>query len=92
MQGRVPMRTCIGCGQERPKGEFVRVIRTPEGAILLDTTGRANGRGAYLCHDPACLQRAEKRHALSRALHIEVPHEVYQRLSDELGEGGGNAG
>lgn len=92
MQGKVPMRTCIGCGQSRPKQEFVRVIRTPEGEIRLDTTGRANGRGAYLCADPACLMRAQKRHALTRALKTEIPHAIYETLAQELENGGNHAG
>lgn len=92
MQGKVPMRTCIGCGQQRPKQEFVRVIRTPEGEIRLDTTGRSNGRGAYLCADPACVQKAAKRHALTRALKTEIPREIYETLAGELENGGGDAG
>lgn len=90
MQGKVPMRTCIGCGQSRAKNEFVRVIRTPEGEIRLDTTGRANGRGAYLCSDPECLRKAEKRRGLSRALKTEIPQEIYEILAAELERGGGH--
>lgn len=90
MQGKVPMRTCIGCGQARPKTEFVRVIRTPEGEIRLDSTGRANGRGAYLCADPECLRKAQKRRGLYRALKVEVPHEIYEALAMELMKGGGH--
>lgn len=88
MQGRIPMRTCIGCGQTRPRIELVRIIRSPEGEIHLDTTGRANGRGAYLCNNPACLARAEKRRALTRALRTEIPQGIYEELTVQLRGGG----
>lgn len=92
MQGRVPMRTCIGCGQTMPQKQFIRIIRSPEGEIRLDSTGRANGRGAYLCSNPECLRKAEKRHALTRALKTEIPHEIYATLAAQIEDGGNDAG
>ncbi len=84
------MRTCIGCGTSKPKKELIRIVLSGEGEILLDKTGRANGRGAYLCDDPACLQRAIKRKALNRAFRTQVPEDAAVQLTDQLG--GGDAG
>ena len=66
-------RTCCGCGQIFDKKELIRVVRTPEGAVILDSTGKANGRGAYLCRKSECLQLAVKKRALQRALKCEIP-------------------
>ena len=56
MKNKIPMRQCTGCREMKSKKEMMRVLRTPEGEILLDTTGKKNGRGAYLCYDAACLE------------------------------------
>lgn len=90
MPKKIPMRTCIGCGTSKPKKELIRIVLSGEGEILLDKTGRANGRGAYLCDDPACLQRAIKRKALNRAFRTQVPEDAAVQLTDQLG--GGDAG
>ena len=71
-------RTCVGCGEESPK---LRVVRSPEGEVRYDPTGKANGRGAYLCADPACVAAAKKKKSLSRALKTEVPESVYEELA-----------
>ena len=68
MAKKIPMRMCVSCREMQPKKELVRVVRTPEGAVVLDTTGRANGRGAYLCKKSTCLEKAIKSRALERAL------------------------
>ncbi len=73
-------RTCVGCGEESPKRELMRVIRTPEGEVRYDPTGRANGRGAYLCRRSECVLLAKKKKALSRALKTEVGEDVYDTL------------
>ena len=73
-------RTCIGCGEESPKRTLLRVIRTPEGEIKYDPTGRANGRGAYLCSCRECVMLAKKKKALSRSLKTEVSGDVYETL------------
>ncbi|HAH79513.1 MAG TPA: DUF448 domain-containing protein [Ruminococcaceae bacterium] len=81
---RVPLRMCAGCGQRKPKKELVRVVRSPEGEISLDLTGRKPGRGAYLCRDAACLKAARKARRLERAFSCKIPDEVYDRLEEEL--------
>ena len=90
MQKKIPMRTCIGCGMIRPKKELVRIVLTPEGELHVDRTGRMNGRGAYLCEDPACLQRAKKRKSFAKAFHVQVGAEALDSLDAQLG--GGHAG
>ena len=74
------MRMCVSCREMQPKKELVRVVRTPEGAVVLDATGRANGRGAYLCKKSACLEKAIKSHALERALEAKIDNETYDTL------------
>ena len=81
---RVPLRMCAGCGQRKPKKELVRVVRSPEGEISLDLTGRKPGRGAYLCRDAACLKAARKARRLEKAFSCKIPDEVYDRLEEEL--------
>ena len=81
---KVPVRQCLGCREHKPKRELIRIVRSPEGQVSLDRSGKMNGRGAYLCHDPECLQRAVKTRALERAFGTAVPAEVLDRLSREL--------
>ena len=80
----VPLRQCSGCREMKEKKELLRVLRTQEGEVILDKTLRANGRGAYLCPDPACLAKARKSRALERALQVAIPEEVYARIEEEL--------
>lgn len=86
-QRRIPMRQCVGCREMKPKKELIRVVRSPEGAISLDFRGKAPGRGAYLCPDAACLKRAIKAKALSRAFETEIPQEIYDGLLARMEEG-----
>ena len=79
-----PTRRCTGCGEHFPKSALIRVVRTPEGEVTLDTTGRKSGRGAYLCHDVKCLRRARKSRRLDHALECTIPDEVYDRMEQEL--------
>ena len=81
---KVPMRKCVGCGEMKSKKELIRVLRTPEGEILLDATGRKNGRRAYLCASRDCLAKAEENRGLQRSLGVAVPEEVYERLRKEM--------
>jgi hypothetical protein len=74
------MRQCIGCRESRDKKSLIRVVKTPEGNIILDRTGRVNGRGAYLCDETSCLKKARKSNALSRSFRINVPDEIYDKL------------
>ena len=79
-----PERRCVGCGETRLKTELVRVVRSPEGDVAVDLTGKRSGRGAYLCHDPACLRKAKKSRRLENALSCAIPDEVYVRLEADL--------
>lgn len=81
---RLPLRQCVGCGEMKEKRSMCRVIRTPEGALLIDTTGRKNGRGAYICADAECLKRAEKSRGLERSLKMQIPPEVYESLEEAM--------
>ena len=87
MPKTIPIRQCIGCREQKPKTELIRVVRSPEGNVALDFRGKSPGRGAYLCRDSACLKKAGKSRALERALSVSVPQEVYERLLREM-EGG----
>ncbi len=80
MAKSIPLRQCVGCRASKPKRELVRVVRSPAGEISLDTKGKAPGRGAYVCPDPACLKKARKTKALARNLGVEIPPEVYDAL------------
>ena len=83
---KIPLRKCTGCGEMKPKKELVRVIKTVDEQILMDLTGKMNGRGAYVCRDEECLKRAIKTKAIERSLGIGVSDEVYEQLKKELGE------
>ena len=81
---KVPMRQCIGCGERKEKQELVRILRLPEGTVILDTTGKKNGRGAYICNSTACLAKAKKRHSLDRAFKMSLQDDIYEQLEKEL--------
>jgi predicted RNA-binding protein YlxR (DUF448 family) len=83
-----PTRTCIACRTERQKRDFVRIVRTPEGVVIFDDSGRANGRGAYLCADATCWQTALKKQSIERALGVTLPADVRQRLATSAPQGG----
>ena len=80
------MRQCTGCREMKNKKEMIRVLRTGEGEILLDATGKKNGRGAYLCFSRECLEKARKNHGLERSLKMAIPPAVYDSLEKELDE------
>ena len=84
---KIPLRMCSGCGQHFPKKDLVRVVRSPQGELSVDLTGKKSGRGAYLCQDVECLRKARKARRLERALSCQIPDEVYQRLEEEIGRG-----
>lgn len=75
---KIPVRMCVACRQGRPKRELIRIVKNKEGVVSVDTTGKAQGRGAYLCPDVACLERAYKIKALNRALECEFTEEMFQ--------------
>jgi len=89
MQKKIPMRQCLGCREMKPKKELIRVVRSPEGAISLDFRGKANGRGAYVCPDPACLKKAIKGKALEKAFETSIPEEIYAQLTAQMEAGNG---
>ena len=81
---KIPQRQCLGCREMKNKKDLIRVVRSPEGEISLDFKGKKPGRGAYVCHDIACLQRARKTRALERAFETAIPPEVYDSMEAEL--------
>jgi predicted RNA-binding protein YlxR (DUF448 family) len=81
---KVPQRQCIGCGEMKNKKEMIRVIKTPEENIIIDTTGKKNGRGAYICKSTECFSKAVKSRGLERSLKVSIPKEVYEELEKEL--------
>ncbi len=83
MAKKIPMRMCVACRQMKPKIELIRVVKTPEGEILASAGAKVNGRGAYICRDKTCIEKAQKAGALSRALDTQVSKEVYENLKRE---------
>lgn len=81
---KIPMRTCIGCREQKPKKELIRVVRNKENQIFIDLTGKANGRGAYLCRSKDCLDKAIKSKALNRAFSTEIDKETYEKLKESI--------
>ncbi|MDY3249321.1 MAG: YlxR family protein [Candidatus Choladocola sp.] len=81
---RVPLRKCTGCQEMKSKKEMMRILRTSEGEIVLDTTGRKNGRGAYVCCSMECFEKAVKNKGLERSLKVKVPEETYMSLKKEI--------
>lgn len=81
---KIPMRKCTGCGEMKPKKELVRVVKSPEGEISLDLTGRKAGRGAYVCRSPQCLKAAQKAKRFERAFSCPIPQEVFDKMTEEL--------
>ena len=84
MEKKIPLRKCTGCGEMKPKKELIRVLKTAESEIVLDKTGKKNGRGAYLCNSIECLKKAGKSRGLERSLQIKIPDEIYETLEKEL--------
>jgi predicted RNA-binding protein YlxR (DUF448 family) len=82
---KIPMRTCVVTREQFPKMELIRVIRTPEGEITIDTKGKANGRGAYLKKDIETFEKAEKTKILNKKLEVEVPSSIYEELKSKVG-------
>lgn len=81
------MRMCVACRQMQQKKDLARIVRTPEGSVVLDTTGRANGRGAYLCRNVECLEKAIKTRALERALEQKIGDDVTESLRKAFADG-----
>lgn len=81
---KIPMRMCIGCREMKPKRELIRIVKTPEGEIKLDLTGKLNGRGAYVCRSVDCLNKIRKSNGLSHTFSMKIETEIYDRLQREL--------
>lgn len=81
---KTPLRQCIGCGEMKSKKELIRVLKTSEEEIIIDTTGRKNGRGAYLCPSMECFKKAAKSKGLERSFKMPIPKEVYESLQKEM--------
>lgn len=91
MAKKIPMRMCVGCGEMQPKKELIRIVKTPEGEILLDATGKKSGRGAYVCRKQECLLLTQKSHRLEKSFSCRVAPEVYEVMLRDLSEIDGNS-
>ena len=83
---KIPMRSCVITGEKLPKKDLIRVVRTPEGTVIVDESGKANGRGAYLKRDIETFEKAEKTKILNKRLEVEVPSSIYEELKSKVGE------
>lgn len=83
-QRKIPIRMCVGCKENLPKKELVRVVKSPTGEISIDLTGKKSGRGAYICRKESCLTKAQKSKALQRALETTIDDSVFLELKEEL--------
>ncbi|MGB5823756.1 MAG: YlxR family protein [Proteocatella sp.] len=81
---KIPQRKCIVCSDRSDKKKLIRIVKNKEGQIFVDSTGKANGRGAYICQSIECMEKAIKNHALEKSFRVEIPKEVYDRLKEEL--------
>jgi predicted RNA-binding protein YlxR (DUF448 family) len=85
---KVPMRMCTGCGEMKPKKTLVRIVRSAEGEISFDKTGKKAGRGAYICNDPECFRKARKAKRLEKAFNCAIPDTVYAQLEEAISADG----
>lgn len=83
---KIPLRMCTGCMEMKPKKELIRVVKSPEGEVSVDLTGKKSGRGAYICKHKECLEKAFKAKRLSRNLEVAINEEVYNKLKEEINE------
>ena len=83
---KIPMRMCLGCGEMRPKRELIRVVKSKEGDISLDLTGKKSGRGAYICKSVECFEKARKARRFEKAFSCRISDEVYDNMKGELEE------
>ena len=84
MNKKIPLRQCVGCNEMKSKKEMLRVLKTAEEEVVLDTTGKMNGRGAYLCKNADCLKRAIKQKGIERSLKMNIDKSVYEKLEKEF--------
>lgn len=83
---KIPQRTCVGCKTQKNKNELIRIVMNKEGNIFIDKTGKANGRGAYICNNPDCLDRAIKAKCIERTFETEISDEIYDELRREIAD------
>lgn len=83
-QKKIPMRRCCGCNEQKPKKELIRVVRSSEGEISLDLTGKASGRGAYICNSLECLKKARKSRRIDRTFEVTIPDAIYDKMEEEI--------
>lgn len=88
MAKKISMRQCVGCGEMKNKKDMMRVLKSAEGPIVLDMTGKKNGRGAYLCMNKECLVKARKNKGLERSFKMSIPDKIYENLEKEFEDGG----
>lgn len=81
---KIPMRQCVGCGEMKSKKELVRILKTKENEIIIDKTGKKNGRGAYICSSRECLEKSIKNHGLERSFKMKIDSSVYDLLKDNI--------
>ena len=81
---RIPLRKCVACNGNKPKGQLIRVVKNKEGYLNIDLTGKMNGRGAYICSNKECLEKAKRNKGLNRALKTEIPDEIYDKLDSMI--------
>ena len=84
MAKKVPLRQCVGCGEMKSKKELIRILKTEEDGFILDSTGKKNGRGAYICKNADCLKTAKKSMGLDRSFKMAVSDEIYDSLTKEI--------
>ncbi|MCI5727510.1 MAG: YlxR family protein [Clostridium sp.] len=84
---KIPMRMCTGCMEMKPKKELIRIVKSPEGEVSVDLTGKKSGRGAYICKSAECLEKAFKAKRLSRNLDVSISEEIYNKLRSEVQNG-----
>ena len=86
-QKKIPTRRCLGCGEHFPKNSLIRVLRRPDGEVVLDMTGKTSGRGAYICKNKTCLKKAVKSKRIQNNLEVEIAEELYLALANEIEAG-----
>ena len=84
---KIPLRRCLGCYESKPKKELIRIVKTQEDEILIDETGKMNGRGAYICKNVECLEKAIKSKRIEKEFNVQISNEIYDSLRRDLSKG-----
>lgn len=83
---KIPLRKCIACGESKPKKELIRIVKNKENQVIVDLTGKVNGRGAYICRSKECFETAHKGKKLSKSLQMEITEDIYNKLKEVIEE------